>query len=183
MNELGRDLYPMCIPPKFWLWSGKNCTQEMVHHLTMMTSAGWSMSEVSNAMCMSLVIPSIVMYCATACYVDATKYWAASFTTKWCTRLHVSKRINTDLWFVWYWFIIFYSCCCLPSYQRINCVQVFETAVGDIHSCNMNSPIWWTLKWYIHFQCRIGLPPEDTKLSTRNAWLRSQETRPHWRSK
>ena len=26
-------------------------------------------------------------------------------------------------------------------------------------------------------------PPEDTKLSTRNAWLRSQETRPHWRSK
>ena len=32
-------------------------------------------------------------------------------------------------------------------------------------------------------QCRIGLPPEDTQLSTRNAWLWSQETRPHWRSK
>ena len=32
-------------------------------------------------------------------------------------------------------------------------------------------------------QCRIGLPPEDTKLSTRNAWLWSQETQPHWRSK
>ena len=25
-------------------------------------------------------------------------------------------------------------------------------------------------------------PPEDTQLSTRNSWLRSQETRPHWRS-
>ena len=25
--------------------------------------------------------------------------------------------------------------------------------------------------------------PEDTQLSTRNAWLRSQETQPHWRSK
>ena len=25
--------------------------------------------------------------------------------------------------------------------------------------------------------------PEDTQLSTRNAWLWSQETRPHWRSK
>ena len=35
------------------------------HHLTMMTWAGWSMSEVSSAMCMSLVISSIVMYCAT----------------------------------------------------------------------------------------------------------------------
>ena len=35
------------------------------HHLTMMTWAGWSMSDVSNAMCMSLVISSIVMYCAT----------------------------------------------------------------------------------------------------------------------
>ena len=32
-------------------------------------------------------------------------------------------------------------------------------------------------------QCRIGLPPEDTQLSTRNAWLWSQETRPHWSSK
>ena len=32
-------------------------------------------------------------------------------------------------------------------------------------------------------QCRIGLPPEDTQLSTRNALLWSQETRPHWRSK
>ena len=32
-------------------------------------------------------------------------------------------------------------------------------------------------------QCRIGLLPEDTQLSARNAWLRSQETRPHWRSK
>ena len=32
-------------------------------------------------------------------------------------------------------------------------------------------------------QCRIGLPPEDTQLSTRNAWLWFQETRPHWRSK
>ena len=26
-------------------------------------------------------------------------------------------------------------------------------------------------------------PPEDTQLSTRNAWLWSEETRPHWRSK
>ena len=32
-------------------------------------------------------------------------------------------------------------------------------------------------------QCGIGLPPGDTQLSTRNAWLRSQETRPHWRIK
>ena len=31
-------------------------------------------------------------------------------------------------------------------------------------------------------QCRIGLPPGDTQLSTRNARLRPQETRPHWRS-
>ena len=29
----------------------------------------------------------------------------------------------------------------------------------------------------------IGLPPEDTQLSTRNTRLWSQETRPHWRSK
>ena len=35
------------------------------HHLTMITWDGWSMSEVSNAMCMSLVISSIVMHCAT----------------------------------------------------------------------------------------------------------------------
>ena len=40
--------------------------------------------------------------CNFACYVDARECWAASCTTKWCTRLHVSKRINTDLWFVWY---------------------------------------------------------------------------------
>ena len=32
-------------------------------------------------------------------------------------------------------------------------------------------------------QCRIGLPPEDTQLSTRNVRLWSQETGPHWRSK
>ena len=32
-------------------------------------------------------------------------------------------------------------------------------------------------------QCRIGLPPEDTQLSTGNARLWSQETRPHWRNK
>ena len=32
-------------------------------------------------------------------------------------------------------------------------------------------------------QCRISLPPEDIQLSTRNTRLRSQETRPHWRSK
>ena len=32
-------------------------------------------------------------------------------------------------------------------------------------------------------KCRIGLPPMDTQLSTRNAWLWSQETRPHWKSK
>ena len=32
-------------------------------------------------------------------------------------------------------------------------------------------------------QCRIGLPPQDTQSSTRNARLWSQETRPHWRSK
>ena len=32
-------------------------------------------------------------------------------------------------------------------------------------------------------QFRIGLPPEDTQLSTRNARLRSQATRPHCRSK
>ena len=28
-------------------------------------------------------------------------------------------------------------------------------------------------------QCRIDLPPEDTQLSTRNAWLWTQETQPH----
>ena len=32
-------------------------------------------------------------------------------------------------------------------------------------------------------QCQIGLPPEDPQLSTRNARLWSQATRPHWRSK
>ena len=32
-------------------------------------------------------------------------------------------------------------------------------------------------------QCLIGLPPEDTQLSTRNARLRSQETQPQWRSR
>ena len=32
-------------------------------------------------------------------------------------------------------------------------------------------------------QCRIGLLPEATQISTRNAWLRFQETRPHWRGK
>ena len=31
-------------------------------------------------------------------------------------------------------------------------------------------------------QCWIVLPPGDTQLSTRNARLWSQETRPHWRS-
>ena len=36
------------------------------HHLTMTTWAGWSMSAVSKAICMSLyVISSIVMYCVT----------------------------------------------------------------------------------------------------------------------
>ena len=39
------------------------------HHLTMMTWAGWSMSEVSSAICMSLVISSIVMYCATLLFI------------------------------------------------------------------------------------------------------------------
>ena len=39
-----------------------------------------------------------------------------------------------------------------------------------------------TLTPYAIYQCQIGLPPRDTQLSIRNARLRSQETRPHWRS-
>ena len=198
------------------------------HHLTMMTWAGWSMSEVSSAMCMSLVISSIVMYsisqeictrfllccallwlytdwfshihqapvaakqpwwiwintscefitndcitttkqsttkpcayclgytvlCNFACYIDAWEYWVASFTTKWCTRFHVSKRINTDLWFVWYCFYHFLQLLlsAIISKDKLYWKHVLETDVGEIHSCNMNSPIWWTLKWYIHLQ-------------------------------